>query len=62
MALVYLKVKNHHPDWMFEIVTDVAIVIILLGVGEIIFGFLLAWLSFYVSKTFRYIKIKNKKI
>lgn len=43
--VVYLKVNNPNPDWLFEISTDMIIVFIALGMAEIIIRFFYSWFS-----------------
>lgn len=57
-CIVYLKVNNPNPDWVFEISTDLAIVLIVLGAAEVAVAFFYAW----VSSLFLHLeKIKIKK-
>jgi hypothetical protein len=59
--VVYFKITNPHPDWMFEIVTDAVIVFISLGLGEIILHQMLTRLSAVLSHINQTVKIKNNK-
>jgi len=43
--LAYLKVMLPNPDWVFEVSTDLAIVLILLGIAEIMVSFFYTWLT-----------------
>lgn len=45
VALVYIKFKNPNPSWVFEISTDLGIVAIFLGLGEILLRLLYLSLS-----------------
>jgi hypothetical protein len=55
--LVYLKVKNPNPDLVFEITTDLTIVLIALGVAEFAMCFFYIWISsLFISRK----KIANK--
>ncbi len=57
--LAYLKVTHPNPDWVFEILTDLAIVLIVLGTAEILVSFFYAWL---LSLSLNLEKLKIKKL
>jgi hypothetical protein len=60
-VVVYLKITNDHPDWMFDIASDTVIVLILLGIGEIIIGVTLHWVVSVAQRKNQLLKLKLKK-
>jgi hypothetical protein len=57
-ALVNLKIKNPNPDEVFEISTDMVIVLILLGIAEMAVCFFFVWLTSFFPHLEK-IKSKN---
>ena len=57
--LAYQKIKHPNPDWVVEVSTDLAIVLIVLGTAEAV---LCSFCNSVSSLFHRIEKIKSKKI